>query len=213
MVTSGKFDNEIQLSNEGLRGAGQIDYLTSTSVSEAFVFFPDSTMGMSTYENRPQTKSEGVSVPDVTGNGVMVTFVPKEDILKARAVREPLKFFNGEADMKGITYLTPKGMEGRGLMYFKEAELGSRKFKYSRWLIDADTSDFNLLSATKPEPGEENPLDFDSRNVNAHVDFEQRKGEFKSNEGTSVVEFPKNQYICYMDMFTWLMDKDEVELS
>ena len=208
-----KFDNEIKLSNEGLRGAGQIDFLTSTSVSDNFIFFPDSTMGLSKYENRPQTKSEGTSVPDVTGNGVMVTFVPKEDILKARAVKEPLKMFDGEADMKGITYLTKKGMTGRGLMYFKEAELGSRNFEYNRWTIDADTSDFNLLSATKPEPGEENPLDFDSRNVTAHVDFEARKGEFKSNEGTSVVKFPKNQYICYMDMFTWLMDKDEVELS
>ncbi|MEX1002941.1 MAG: hypothetical protein WDZ35_12560 [Crocinitomicaceae bacterium] len=208
-----KFDNEIKLSNEGLRGAGQIDFITSSSVSENFIFFPDSTMGMSKYTNQPQTKSEGISVPDVSGNGVMVTFVPKEGILKARAVQEPLKFFEGEADMKGITYLTEKGMTGRGLMYFKEAELGSKKFNYSRWAIDADTADFNLLGAEKPEPGVENPLDFDSRNLNAHVDFEERKGEFKSNDGTSVVEFPKNQYICYMDMFTWLMDNDEIELS
>lgn len=208
-----KFDNEIKLSNEGLRGAGQIDFLTSTSISENFVFFPDSTMGMSKYTNRPQTKQEGVSVPDVEGDGVMVTFVPKQDILKARAVKAPLKFFNAEAEMKGITFLDKKGMTGRGLMYFKEAELGSKDFKYTRWAIDADTSDFNLLGVGKPEPGVENPLDFDSRNLNAHVDFEQRKGEFKSNDGTSVVEFPKNQYICFMDMFTWLMDKDEVELS
>ncbi|MBD3638413.1 MAG: hypothetical protein HUJ25_13765 [Crocinitomicaceae bacterium] len=208
-----KFDNEIRLSNEGLRGAGQIDFETSTSVSENFIFFPDSTMGMAKYVNRPQTKSEGMSVPDVEGNGVMVTLVPKDDILKARAYQEPLKFFNGAAEMKGITYLTKNGMTGRGLMYFEEAELGSKHFEYSRWVIDADTADFNLLGVGKPEPGVENPLAFDSRNLNAHVDFEQRKGEFKSNDGTSVVEFPKNQYICYMDMFTWLMDNDEIELS
>jgi len=208
-----KFDNEIKLSNEGLRGAGQIDFMTSSSVSENFIFFPDSTMGMSKYTNKGQTKDEGIEVPDVEGNGVMVTFVPKDEILKARAVREPLKFFNGEAEMKGITYLTKKEMTGRGLMYFKEAELGSRKFNYGRWVIDADTSDFNLLGVGKPEPGVENPLDFNSTNLNAHVDFKERKGEFKSNDGTTVVEFPKNQYICYMDMFTWLMDNDEVELS
>lgn len=208
-----KFDNEIKLSNEGLRGAGQIDFLTSSSVSENFVFFPDSTMGMSQYVNKPQTKEEGLSVPDVTGNGVMVTFVPKEEILKARAVREPLKFFDSEAEMKGITYLTKKGMTGRGLMYFKEAELGSKMFNYSRWAIDADTADFNLLGVGTPEPGVENPLAFNSTNLNAHVDFKERKGEFKSNDGTTIVEFPKNQYICYMDMFTWMMDNDEIELS
>ncbi|MCB9223217.1 MAG: hypothetical protein H6582_03485 [Crocinitomicaceae bacterium] len=209
----GEFDNEITLSNEGLTGAGKIDFFTSTSESPKFIFFPDSTMGMATYVNRPQTKDQGVSVPDVSGNGVMVTFVPKEEVLKARAVKEPLKFFNAEAQMKGITYLTEKGMTGRGLMYFKEAELGSKKFKYGRWTIDADTCDFNLASLEKPAPGEENPLDFNSNNLNGHVDFEARKGEFKSNDGTSKVEFPKNQYICYMDMFTWLMDNDEMELS
>src|SRR5690606_8592558 len=112
------------------RGAGQIDFVTSTSISENFIFFPDSTMGMSSYVNRGQTKSQGISVPDVTGNGVMVTFVPKQEVLKARAVKEPLFFFNKEAYMKGITYLTPKGMTGRGLMYFGEAEIGSKTFSY-----------------------------------------------------------------------------------
>lgn len=210
-----KFDNEIKLSNEGLRGAGQIDFVTSTSISENFIFFPDSTMGISQYVNRGQTKDKGISVPDVTGNGVMVTFVPKQDILKARAVKEPLLFFNKEAYMKGVTYLTPQGMTGRGLMYFKEAELGSKNFSYERWVINADTADFNLADVGLEEatPGEKNPLSFNTTNVNAHVDFESRRGEFKSNDGTSVVEFPKNQYICYMDMFTWLMDNDEMELS
>lgn len=208
-----KFDNEIKLSNEGLRGAGQIDFVTSTSISENFIFFPDSTMGIAQYTNRGQTKSEGISVPDVIGNGVMVTFVPKQEILKARPVKEPLLFFNGEAAMYGITYLTPKGMSGRGLMYFKEAELGSKNFTYERWVINADTSDFNLAAIGEPEVSGETPLAFNTKNVNAHVDFETRRGEFRSNSGTEIVEFPKNQYICYMDMFTWLMDNDEMELS
>ena len=208
-----KFDNDIKLSNEGLRGAGQIDFVTSTSKSENFIFFPDSTMGISSYVNRGQTKKEGISVPDVTGNGVMVTFVPKQDILKARAVSEPLMFFNKEAAMKGITYLTPKGMTGRGLMYFKEAELGSRSFSYERWVINADTADFNLADVGQANTDGDNPLKFNTHNVNAHVDFETRRGEFRANDGTSVVQFPKNQYICYMDMFTWLMDNDEMELS
>ena len=36
-----KFENEIRLSNKGLRGAGEINFVTSNSVSEDFVFFPD----------------------------------------------------------------------------------------------------------------------------------------------------------------------------
>lgn len=210
-----KFDNEIRLSNKGLRGAGEINFVTSKSVSEDFVFFPDSTMGVSQYVNNPQTKNEGVSVPDVTGDGVLVTYVPGEKKLRVRTLKSPLRFFDKEAEMNGLTELTEKGMTGRGLMYFKDAELGSKDFKFKRWTIDADTSDFNLLAKKQEaEDGDvQNPLSFDSRNLNAHVDFEARKGEFKSNDGTSVVNFPKNQYICYIDMFTWLMDQDEMELS
>jgi hypothetical protein len=210
-----KFDNEIKLSNEGLRGAGQIDFVTSTSISENFIFFPDSTMGLSSYVNRGQTKKEGaISVPDVTGNNIMVTFVPKDEILKARAVKEPLMFFNKEAAMLGITYLTPDGMTGRGLMYFKEAELGSRNFEYERWVINADTADFNLVGVGEDlVAGEKNPLAVSTKNVQAHVDFESRRGEFKRNDGKEFIELPKNQYICYMDMITWLMDQDEMELS
>lgn len=209
-----KFDNEIRLSNDGLRGAGEINFVTSNSVSEDFVFFPDSTMGVAQYVNKPQTKSQGISVPDVTGNDVVVTYVPKQKVLKVRTTKNPLIFFDEEAKMKGMTALTSEGMTGRGLIYFKDAELGSKAFSFKRWVIDADTSDFNLLGKQEEtEDGVENPLSFDSRNLNAHVDFEARKGEFKSNDGTSVVEFPKNQYICYIDMFTWLMDQDEMELS
>lgn len=209
-----RFENEIRLSNKGLRGAGEINFITSNSVSEDFVFFPDSTMGVAKYVNTPQTKSKGISVPDVTGNDVVVTYVPKKNLLRARTEKNPLVFFNKEAQMKGMTELTKEGMTGKGLIYFKDAELGSKDFLFERWTIDADTADFNLLGkASEAEDGIENPLSFDSRNLNAHVDFEARKGEFKSNDGTSVVEFPKNQYICYIDMFTWLMDKDEMDLS
>lgn len=209
-----KFENEIRLSNDGLRGAGEINFLTSNSVSEDFVFFPDSTMGVSQYVNKPQTASEGISVPDVTGKDVIVTYVPEQKVLKVRTDRNPLVFFDKEAQMKGATALTDKGMSGKGLIYFKDAELGSKDFSFKRWVIDADTSDFNLLGKeVESEDGLENPLSFDSKNLNAHVDFEERKGEFKSNAGTSVTEFPKNQYICYIDMFTWLMDQDEMELS
>ncbi|NCO56117.1 MAG: hypothetical protein GW876_12065, partial [Bacteroidetes bacterium] len=35
----------------------------------------------------------------------------------------------------------------------------------------------------------------------------------QSNGEASFVEFPQNQYICYMDQFTWYMDKDEIEIS
>jgi hypothetical protein len=206
-----KYNNDIRLSNRGLRGSGEIDFLTSHTVSEDFIFFADSTMGISEFTNKGQTKDEGLEVPDVQGSGVMVTYVPKQDILKAKSTKNPLYLFDKESVMLGETFLTPLGMSGKGVMYFGKAELNSNNFDYKRWVIDADTSNFNL--ADSEEGNSKDQISFATNNVNAHVDFEKRKGDFKSNDGTSKVDFPINQYYCYMDMFSWLMDNDEMELS
>lgn len=207
-----KYSNDIRLSNRGLRGSGEIDFLTSHTVSEDFIFFADSTMGISEFTNKGQKiKGNSLEVPDAVGSGVMVTYVPKQDILKARATRNPVYMFNKEVTMLGETHLTPKGMTGTGLMYFGKAELYSNNYKYERWIIDADTANFNLADSDNEKSTDQ--ISFATNNVNCHVDFEARRGEFKSNDGTSKVEFPQNQYFCYMDMFTWLMDNDQMELS
>ncbi len=206
-----KYNNEIRLSNQGLRGAGEIDFLTSHTISKDFIFFADSTMGISDFTNKGQIKSEGLEVPDVIGNGVMVTYLPKQDILKTKSTKAPIYMFDKQVVMAGETKLTKKGMSGWGKMYFEKAKLSSTHFKYKRWIIDADTSNFDLADVDDSKSEEQ--ISFATNNVNSHVDLEARKGEFKSNDGTSKVEFPQNQYFCYMDMFTWLMDADQMEMS
>jgi len=206
-----KYENEIRLSNNGLRGSGEINFLTSNSISEDFAFFADSTMGPAIYTNKGQKKSEGLEVPDATGKDVIVTYIPKQKILKVRSQKNPIIMFDKQTEMYGETKLTSEGMTGRGLVYFEKAELKSNGYNFKRWVIDADTADFNL--ADSEEGGAKDQISFATDNVNCHVDLEGRRGEFKSNNGTSKVEFPVNQYFCYMDMFTWLMDNDAMELS
>jgi hypothetical protein len=74
-------------------------------------------------------------------------------------------------------------------------------------VIDADTSNFSLSAVS--DAG----MAFRTDNVSAHVDFIGRVGEFKSNDEESYVEFPSNQYICFMDKFNWYMDKNDIELE
>jgi hypothetical protein len=92
-------------------------------------------------------------------------------------------------------------------MSFAGSELEAKLFKYKSDIVDSDTSDFRLNSDNTAA------LAFTTNNVNSHIDFVNRLGEFKSNGGGSYVSFPLNQYICYIDKFKWFMDKKEVELS
>ena len=61
--TNAKYDNKIILSNNGLQGAGTINYIHSTSISKALTFLPDSTIGYAQFSNKPI--EVGVEYPDV----------------------------------------------------------------------------------------------------------------------------------------------------
>ena len=130
-----------------------------------------------------------------------------QDSLITESVDKPIQMYNEETYLTGATTLQPTGMTGWGLVDLSTAELISELFMFSENTFDSDTASFNL----KTEGAED--FDFKTGNVNAHLDFINRKGVFKSNGEASFVEFPKNQYICYMDQFTWYMDKEVLEMS
>lgn len=209
--TKAKYENKIVLSNNGLQGAGKIDFVQSTSVSKTlFTFLPDSTVGYAEFTNKPI--EIGVQFPDVASTEAYITYVPKKSILKvASTPKSDLIFFGGQSKLRGMAIVEPNGMTGYGIMALEKANLGSDKFKFKRWDIDADTAIFNLKNTFAE--ADEDPLAFKTDNVLAHVSFKERKGEFKSNDGESTITFPVNQYVCKMDFFTWLMDQDAVELE
>lgn len=207
-----KYNDSILLSNNGLQGRGVIDFINSRSESiNLFTFLPDSTVGIANFVNKPQ--ETGVQFPDVESPDAYITYIPNSQVLKARSTKTQLKFFKGEANLNGEAVIRSSGMTGSGFMDFATASLGSEFFRFKRWDIDADTSNFNLRNRFTEEGVDEDPLAMKTENVQASISFKDRKGEFKSNAGESTVTFPVNQYVCKMDMFSWFMDKDELELE
>lgn len=209
--TGAKYENKIVLSNNGLQGAGTINFVHSTSIAKTlYSFLPDSTIGIAKFSNKPI--ETGVEFPDVEAEEAYITYVPKKNYLKATSTpKGDLNFFKSEAKLRGSAIVTPKGMNGNGLMTFKTATTVSDNYTFKRWDIDADTSGFSLKN-TYADAGED-PLAFQAENVQAHISFKERMGEFKSNKGSSQVNFPVNQYICRMDKFSWFMDYAELQLE
>lgn len=210
--TEAKYKNKIVLSNNGLQGAGTINFVNSTSVSKALSFLPDSTIGVAQFTNRPAGKGKAVQFPDVTSEQAFITYYPKSKKLKAVSTpKNDLIFFDKEAKLRGTVFVKPKGMTGIGLMTFKNANLISDNFRYERYDVFADTSSFRLRNESQDVS--EDALAFKTDNVKSHVSFETRIGNFSSNEGESTVEFPVNQYMAKMDQFKWFMDELAVEMS
>mgnify|MGYP006078335867 CR=1 FL=1 len=202
----GKFYNEIKLSNEGLKGDGYLEYLTSTTESKDLNFHPDSMFGIG--ENYViEEQMDNVQYPPVSGNDVFVKWLPIKDYMKVYTKEKPLSFYDGESKFYGSIKYNPKELRGAGKYEFQEATLYSRDYLFKFMEFDSDTADFILESL------EDNLLTFNTTNVNAHVDFKERKALFISNAGSTIINLPENQYIAKIDRFTWFMDSKEIELS
>ncbi|MBM77940.1 MAG: hypothetical protein CL846_05620 [Crocinitomicaceae bacterium] len=203
------YDNDIRLSHKGLQGSGTIEFFTSKAISNELTFFPDSVTAIAqSYVNE---KREGdPELPYVIGVDCKVSYIPNEELLYASSIEDNLMFFDSaEANLNGTLSLSKSGMTGAGVMRFGKGEVKSYEYTYEANAINADTAEFKLIS----NDAELDELAFKTQNVNARVDFETRKGEFKSNSGESFVSFPDNQYICYMDQFNWYMDNDDLEME
>jgi len=203
----GRFTSTVNLSNEGLHGKGTIEYLTSTSKSDDYLFLPDSMNSEAREFVNRKEMVDGTEFPEVNADTVYIHWEPLKDVMYVNKMGSDMNMYEGNATLDGNLQLKPGGMTGDGVMTFAASELESNLIKYKSDVFDADTSDFRLTSENT------DALAFTTANVNSHIDFINRVGDFKSNGGGSYVTFPLNEYICYIDRFKWFMDAKEVELS
>ncbi len=201
------FENTIKMSNQGLQGDGDIKFVTSLTKSNDIIFYPDSLNANAQSHEIAEVKEGKVQFPQVKGENVYVHYMPYKEIMQIHSKEKPFDTYNGKATFSGRYDLTPQLLSGDGKCTFSTAELESNNIAFKNMYFDADTADFRVQAK------ELNALAFTTSNVNAHVDFKERNGLFKSNGRGTVVNFPVNQYMCYMDNFKWYMDKSDIEIG
>ncbi|MCD4745039.1 MAG: hypothetical protein K8R58_01935, partial [Bacteroidales bacterium] len=202
----GTYFSKINLSHQGLRGNGSLEYLTSTSWSKDFLFFPDSCNAVAkSFVLREQLGA--VEYPSVKGIQVYEHWMPYQDRMIISKIDFPFSMYDNQSELHGSLALSPTKLTGGGMMKFEEAEMDARLYKFKHHEFDSDTADFRLRTLDQTQ------LAFSTHNYQSHIDLKERQGVFKSNGGTSLVEFPVNQYICSMDEFDWYMDKAEIALG
>ena len=202
-----RFKNEIILNYDGLQGNGDIEYLTATASSDKFTFFPDSTRGLTTSFVNTSQKTP-LEIPEAHADATDLGYYPLDDRLTVSVVKTPISMFEGQANVKaGSIDLAPEGLTGSGIVEFNGAELEAHLIDYQYNTFSSDTAEFRLLAM------QEANLAFKTDNVNAFIDFDNRIGKFKSNGDETKVEFPVNEYICFMDEFKWFMDKNDIALE
>jgi hypothetical protein len=218
---AGRFTDSIYLSNEGLRGNGNLKFLTSKSVSDDYIFFPDSSNALlSSYEI--EERKSGVEYPPVQAVNVYQHWEPYSDLMEVSTIKdeEPFEMYNKEATMLGTLALSSKELGGDGETFIKNAEMSSKIFKFKNRYYDSDSCTFGLKTFVDSDLEGEESLETGDEYAyktedmfKAKIDFDARKGEFESTTGAKRVNFVENMYMCYMDQFTWYMDEDKTEFS
>ena len=202
----GMYYSTIQLSNKGLIGAGRIDYLTSISYSDEFKFYPDSVNGDLTrfVVNRQTT---GVQYPQVENKDLYMHWLPLDDEMYSYQRATPFTILTDTTTLAGDLKLEPTGLTGWGIMDLKSANLTSSLFEYEAFEIQADTADFDLKSLYKEG------YTVLTENIKAHVNYQEKKGTFNSNNDLTLVKFPENRYVSYLDYFVWVMTENKLNMG
>lgn len=201
----GTYHDNMSLSHNGLRGRGQIDYLTSISNSRDIKFFPDSANYDADNFEIQKRSIANVAFPQVSAKDVYINWRPKEDKMFVFKKQNNMSLYDGKASLDGNLILAAKGVTANGSITFEQAQLISNNFYLNQGNFGADTADFNLKSDI------ENALALSTKNMKTKIDLEKRVGEFASNGSGSYVNFPLNQYICFIEQFKWYFDNKDVQ--
>ena len=202
----GHYNDSITLSNAGLRGTGRFSYLTSNGKADDIVFHPDS-MFTNTSEFEILQQLAGVEYPQVTSSLNDLVWYPYRDTMLIDEGANPFVILNDSTTFSGTLALTPTGLSGSGRMELTNSVLNSENFSYTANVFNADTAEFRLKSVNT------DGYTLITDNVNAHVDFENLSGLFRTNEDFSLVEFPENKYVSRLDLFRWDMERTELEMG
>jgi hypothetical protein len=195
----GRFYNEINLSNRGLKGNGKLTFINSLTTADDFVFLPDSmNVYAQTFELKPAL--EPVEFPKVDGKNTYQQWLPYQEKMQISSINENIKMYDDETSMEGSLILRPTSLSGKGNIHYKVAKLSSNNYIFKNQVFDARRTNFTDVGMKL-------------NNFSAHTDYNTRDIVFSSNDGTSKVDFPENAYICYMNEARWYMDKDVTEYA
>lgn len=194
---------EITLNKQGLRGAGQVDYLASTTESREFLLFPDS---MNAVTQSFKIASAGQNkYPPVAGDKVYNHWKPYKDSMYIRE-RDPLTVYNEDFEFKGDLILTPDNLYGNGMFNYQNAEIESEALAFQPNQISADTASFKIKSDREGEPA------LYSSNVNFNLNLNSQILKGGSNFNDSLTSLNYHQYQTSIQKFTWDIEGKSVAM-
>jgi len=206
----GRFYNKIRLDNQGIRGDGEIHYISTTAWSKDFIFYKDSVITIGTKVDtkagtHKETSSPDVTFPDLQINEYAMRWLPYQDSMMLSNVKELFNLYKGTATLEGKSIITPSGMKGQGALFTRGSETESGNFSFELTRYTGRNAKFQILTENPDKPA---VLCNDVR-----IDFDLDKSIAKFSpevDGYASNTFPYLQYKSSLDEGVWDLEKKEI---
>ena len=193
---------DLSLSDEGFFGNGNLKYISSTSVSNQFIFLLDSMNAQcNTFDNLRTS-----IYPTVKGVNVYEHWLPYADTMFISRMQEYISFSDNRSTLDGTLILTPTDLRARGITNVEESQLLSEDFWLQPDNILSENCTFRIRSLQ-----DSSRFSFNSASVKANVNLQDRIGNFVFNSGGLNSNFTFNQYAGSFEQFIWYMDHKKVD--
>jgi hypothetical protein len=202
----GKFYDTLRLSNEGLIGNGKVEFLTTTNLSNRFVFMPDS-MNATARTFDVKAQSIGAEFPITQGKTAKLHWEPYNNLFSSTNKTEGFSMFDNDVTFFGELILSDNGMIGDGKAVFKnKSEVSSENFVIRNRELSSEDAKFGI----KSKDGTNTAIQ--SEDYAVRVNLDEQKGYFRSNDPEISMSFPHIRYLCYMNELEWDMTTNQVFL-
>ncbi|WP_420317135.1 hypothetical protein [Ekhidna sp.] len=206
--TEAKTYEEIRLSNKGMRGYGQIDFLTTTIYSDDFIYYPDSVTTDGTGGVISPGNYKGASYPEAVLGAYDMYWLPRKDSMYLRSVGEPFKFYNSTAELEGFANITTNGVYGGGTMLTRGSKSVSSDLTFKELEYGARHARFEVLTDDPEKPameGDDIRLDFDLTSNTATIRPER--------VGVAAISFPYAQMKTSITEAVWDLEDSVVVMT
>jgi hypothetical protein len=187
----GRYKGEISLDGSGLYGAGQMEFLNTTAVSDSFSYAFDSVKAVTKQFYMPGGERDGAYFPEIKAEQVKYKWLTKKDEIELESdEKSPIVMFGGEGTFVGKMRITKEGLKGSGTITMGNVSVTSDNLTFNEKDFDALNGTFKVVNPLKPS--EEL---FVSKEVDVKYDVAKHHSTFVAREvGEPNSSFPTQQW-------------------
>jgi len=204
----GKFYGGMSLDNAGIRSSGRIDYLAATVESKDFVFYPDSVVGRGSVGEIREKQFGAVYFPQVKLGDYQLKWLPKQDKMNIRNLKEPFNLYQSTATLDGKLIVSKTGVAGDGRLSTRGSEVRSKELSFSAKEFGGRHARFEVKTGNPEKPA------LAGNNVKLKFNLDQNFATISpETEGEAAIEFPYAQFKTSIPEARWDLTTQKIVMS